>query len=222
LAVLLITVGVEDQAGPDAVGGTTLRWSDLGGFSASFWLVVAVAVVFSLARFSEAFLILKANEEGLTAAFAPLVLVAMNLFYAGGAYPAGALSDRLPPQRLLLGGLIVLALGDLILAFGHGLAAVFSGIALWGIHLALTQGVLSRMIADRAPPRLRGSAFGLFNLATGLALLAASLAAGLLWDALGSRATFLAAAGWAMIAGLLLVAFRGDRPPPVSERGELD
>jgi MFS family permease len=221
LAVLLIVFGVEDRAGDDMVVGTRLRWSDLGRLGAGFWLVVAVAVAFSLARFSEAFLILKASEEGLTAALAPLVLIVMNLFYSAGAYPAGALSDRLAPRRLLLCGIIVLVAGDLILAYGHGLAAAFAGIALWGVHLALTQGILSRMIADHAPPRLRGSAFGLFNLATGVALLAASLAAGLLWDAFGSRATFVAAAGWAMVAGLLMVALRRERASSASEPGGL-
>ena len=207
-AVLLILFGVEDRAADAAPTGMKLRWSDLGGLSRGFWMVVAVAVVFTLARFSEAFLILKASEEGLTAALAPLVLVAMNLFYSAGAYPAGALSDRLGPIGLLAGGILVLVMGDLILAYGESLAATFVGIALWGAHLALTQGIFARMIADQAPARLRGSAFGLFNLATGVALLVASLAAGLLWDALGSRATFLAAAGSALIAGLLLVGFR--------------
>ena len=129
----------------------------------------------------------------------------MNLVYPAGAYPAGALSDRHPPQRLLLWGMVMLMLADLVLAFGSGLAAVFAGIALWGMHLALTQGILSRMVADQAAPRLRGSAFGLFNLATGIALLAASVFAGLLWDAIGPSTTFLAGAGFAGLAALLLI-----------------
>ena len=213
LAVLLVIFGVEDRASDPDDARPPLRWSELGGLDGGFWLVVAIAVTFSLARFSEAFLILKASEEGLALALAPLVLVVMNLFYSAGAYPAGALSDRLPPERLLLCGIGLLVLGDLLLAFGQGLAWAFAGIALWGIHLALTQGILSRMVADRAPPRLRGSAFGLFNLATGLALLAASVAAGLLWDRLGSQATFLAAAGCAALAALLLIALAGKRRP---------
>lgn len=206
IAVLLIVFGVEDRAQPTEAKGPPLRWSELGDLGIGFWLVVAVAVAFSLARFSEAFLILKASEAGLAVTLAPVVLVAMNLFYSAGAYPAGALSDRLVPARLLLCGIMVLVLGDLVLAFGRSIVSAFAGIALWGVHLALTQGILSRMVADRAPPRLRGSAFGLFNLATGLALLAASVAAGLLWDGLGSRATFLAAAACALVAGLLLLA----------------
>lgn len=216
LAVLLVIVGVEDRASDPDDARPPLRWSELGDLGGGFWLVVAIAVTFSLARFSEAFLILKASEEGLALALAPLVLVVMNLFYSAGAYPAGALSDRLPPERLLLCGIGLLVLGDLLLAFGHGVAWAFAGIALWGIHLALTQGILSRMVADRAPPRLRGSAFGLFNLATGLALLAASVAAGLLWDRLGSQATFLAAALCAGIAAVLLVAVRKKSRAPAA------
>ena len=203
LAVLLVILGVEDRAAGPEADRAPLRWAELGALGAGFWMVVGVAVAFSLARFSEAFLILKASEEGLALALAPLVLVVMNLVYSAGAYPAGALSDRLPPARLLLVGMALLVAGDLVLAFGHGLTAAFAGTALWGLHLALTQGIFSRMVADRAPARLRGSAFGIFNLATGIALLGASVAAGLLWDRLGSQATFLAAAGCAGFAALL-------------------
>jgi MFS family permease len=141
----------------------------------------------------------------LTIALAPLVLVVMNLAFSLGAYPAGALSDRQSPRRLLLVGIAVLVLADLVLAVGTDLFSAFAGIALWGVHLALTQGVLARMIADAALPRLRGSAFGLFNLVTGLALFAASLAAGLLWQYWGPQATFYAAAAFASSAALLLL-----------------
>ena len=205
LAVLLVVIGVEDRAAEPEARRPPLRWGELGQLGGAFWMVVGIAVAFSLARFSEAFLILKASEEGLAIALAPLVLVVMNLVYSAGAYPAGAVSDRLPPERVLVAGIALLVVGDIVLAFGRGLPAAFAGIALWGLHLALTQGILSRMVADRAPPRLRGSAFGLFNLATGLALFGASVAAGLLWDAFGSRATFLAAAGCAVLAALLLL-----------------
>ena len=222
LAVLIVLLGVEDRASDPDTARPPLRWSELGDLGASFWLVVAVAFAFSLARFSEAFLILKASEEGLAITLAPLVLVVMNLFYSAGAYPAGALSDRLAPERLLVCGIGLLVAGDLILAFGQGVASAFAGIALWGVHLALTQGIFARLVADRAPARLRGSAFGLFNLATGLALLGASVGAGLLWEALGSRATFLAAAGCAALAALLLVTVvgrqrRSGRGPPPPE-----
>jgi MFS family permease len=222
VAVLIVLLGVEDRASDPDTARPSLRWSELGDLGASFWWVVAVAFAFSLARFSEAFLILKASEEGLAVALAPLVLVVMNLFYSAGAYPAGALSDRLAPERLLVCGIGLLVAGDLVLAFGQGVASAFAGIALWGVHLALTQGIFARLVADRAPERLRGSAFGLFNLATGLALLGASVGAGLLWEALGSRSTFLAAAGCAALAALLLVTvvgrqLRSDRGPPPPE-----
>ena len=208
LAVLLVVFGVDDSPADAGKARAPLRWQELKGLDRGFWLVVGVGVAFSLARFSEAFLILKASAEGLPLALAPLVLVVMNLFYSAGAYPAGALSDQVAPRRLLLAGIGVLAIGDLVLALGTGLVAAFVGTALWGVHLALTQGILSRMIADRAPARLRGSAFGLFNLATGVALLGASVLAGLLWDLIGPSATFLAAAGCALIAAFLLAAVR--------------
>ena len=211
LAVLVVVFGVGDSPADAGEVRAPLRWQELRGLGRGFWLVVGVGVAFSLARFSEAFLILKASAEGLPLALAPLVLVVMNLFYSAGAYPAGALSDQVAPRRLLLAGIGVLALGDLVLALGTGLVAAFVGTALWGVHLALTQGILSRMIADRAPARLRGSAFGLFNLATGVALLGASVLAGLLWDRIGPSATFLAAAGCALIAALLLAAVREKR-----------
>ena len=206
LAVLLVLFGVEDhRPEPDEPERPPLRFAELKALGRGFWMVVLVAAVFTLARTSEAFLILKANHEGLGLALAPLVLVVMNLVFGAGAYPAGALSDRLPPARLLLAGIATLVAADLLLAFGSGLAATFAGISLWGLHLALTQGILSRMVADQAGERLRGSAFGLFNVATGVALLAASLIAGLLWDAYGPNITFLAAAGFAAAAGSLLV-----------------
>lgn len=170
--------------------------------------VILVGVAFTLARFSEAFLILKASGEGLAVALAPLVLVVMNAAYAAGAYPAGALSDRVPPRMLLLAGILLLVLADLLLAFAGGVAAALAGAALWGLHLAFSQGILARMVADEAGADRRGSAFGLFHLATGVALLAASLLAGLLWVAAGPSATFLAGAGFAALAALLLA--RGD------------
>jgi predicted MFS family arabinose efflux permease len=172
-----------------------------------FWTVVAIGIVFTLARFSEAFLILRAAGEGLPLALAPLVLVAMNLVYALGAYPAGALADRRPARELLLWGLAVLIGADALLAWAPDLAAVFAGVLLWGGHMALTQGLLSKLVADTAPAHARGSAFGLFNLASGLALLLASLLAGVLWDKVGPSATFLAGGGFALLA-LLLLALR--------------
>ena len=174
----------------------------------SFWTVVTIGVIFALARFSEAFLILKASDEGLPLTFAPAVLFVMNIVYALGAYPAGIASDRLPARLLLSWGLLVLILADLAIALISGLVGVFAGIALWGLHMALTQGLMAKLVADRAPPELRGSAFGMFNLATGVAMLSASVLAGLLWDKIGANATFLAGAGFAAIALFGLMRYR--------------
>ncbi len=220
-AVLLVLVGVEDRTAPPEVDDPPLRLAELARLGTAFRRLILVGIAFNLARFSEAFLILKAHDQGLSIALAPLVLVAMNLAFAAGAYPAGALSDRAPPRRLLLAGIALLILADLLLAFGSGVAAALAGAALWGLHLAFTQGILARMVADAASPRLRGSAFGLFNLATGFALLAASLLAGLLWEMAGAAATFLAAAGFALLAALLVMTGRdGGRvsPPRPSSR----
>lgn len=209
LAVLCVIVGVDEgKKGADVLSSTrqSIRMVDLKRLSRAYWMVVAVGVVFTLARFSEAFLILKASEEGLPLALTPLVLVAMNIVYMVGAFPAGAASDRIPAKAMLLAGVATLAAADLVLAFLPGLPGTFLGIALWGAHMALTQGLLAKLVAQHAPNDLRGSAFGVFNLLTGLALLIASVIAGLAWDAAGSQATFLIGAVWAVAAGLAATA----------------
>ncbi len=207
LAVVCVLFGVEERGEKvKAQVAPPIRLKDLAQLTHSFWIVVAIGVVFTLARFSEAFLVLKASAEGLPLAFAPLVLVIMNLVYAAGAYPAGVLSDRLPPGGLLLWGLVALLAADLSFAMLPGLTGAFIGIALWGVHMALSQGLLAKMVADHAPADLRGSAFGVFNLATGLALLFASLIAGFIWDHIGSAATFFAGAAFACVAGALVIA----------------
>jgi MFS family permease len=207
LSVLCAAAGVEDAPRPAGDPPPPVRFAELKLLGRPFWTIVAVGIVFTLARFSEAFLILRATGEGLSFALAPLVLVAMNLVYALGAYPAGALADRRPARELLLWGLAVLIGADFLLAWGAGLAAIFAGILLWGAHMALTQGLMAKLVADAAPARVRGSAFGLFNLASGIALLFASLIAGLLWDAAGPAATFVAGGVFALLA-LLLAALR--------------
>ena len=210
LAVLCVIFGVGDaprEPGEQHVP-PPVKLADLGQLRGAFWAVVGIGVVFTLARFSEAFLILKAHDEGLPLALAPAVLVVMNLVYALGAYPAGALSDSVRARHLLLGGLVILIAADLVLALTQGVAGALVGIALWGAHLAVTQGLMAKLVADHAPARVRASAFGIFNLATGIALLLASVAAGLLWDRIGPAATFLAGAGFAGLA-LLLLALRG-------------
>lgn len=182
---------------------------ELARLGGAYWWVVAVGAVFTLARFSEAFLVLRAQEAGLTLMWVPAVLVVMNLVYSVAAYPAGALSDRVGRTRLLVAGLVVLVAADLALAFVPGLWGVAVGVVLWGLHMAFTQGLLATLVADTAPADLRGTAFGFFNLVTGVALLAASVVAGLLWDQLGSSATFLAGAGFALAALVGLVALQG-------------
>jgi MFS family permease len=204
-AVLIVMFAVEEPAAaPDAPPREPLRLADLRRLDRSYWAVIAVGLLFTLARFSEAFLILKASDEGLPLWLAPAVLVVMNLVYSAAAYPAGIASDRIGTRGLLLASLILLAAADLLLALVPGLAAAFAAIALWGLHLGLSQGLLARLVADRALAPLRGSAFGLFNLGTGLAMLAASVTAGLLWDGFGPAATFLAGAGFAIAAALAL------------------
>lgn len=210
LAVLLVIFGVEDRARtPDATKARLpIRMNDIARLGSSFWNVVAIGVVFTLARFSEAFLILKASMEGLPLVLVPLVLVVMNMVYALGAYPAGALSDTYGTSRLLLLGLGTLIAADLSLAFSSSIAGSFLGIALWGAHMALTQGLFAKLVAEHAPERLRGSAFGLFNLLTGVALLFASVVAGLAWDYIGPAATFIIGASFATAAGVMILGWR--------------
>ena len=210
LSVLLVLFGVQDtEATPrPASARPPIQWRDLRSLDAAYWRVVALGVVFTLARFSEAFLILKAHDSGLRLALAPLVLVAMNVVYSLGAYPAGVLADRMRPRGLLLAGLAALIAADVLLALGHGLTMIFAGIALWGLHMALSQGLLAKLVADHAPAALRGSAFGVFNLSSGVAMLLASALAGLLWEFFGAATTFWAGAVFALLATLLVGAMR--------------
>lgn len=214
LAVLCVMFGVEDrkQHQQPKASRPPIRLADMKRFKGPFWAVLALGVVFTFARFSEAFLILKASAEGLPLTFAPVVLVVMNLVYALGAYPAGIASDGRPARILLGWGLVCLIMADLVLALVSGLTGTFLGIALWGLHMALTQGLMAKLVADRAPLELRGSAFGLFNLATGITMLAASVLAGVLWDQFGMGTTFAAGAGFA--AAALLMVLLGTRMRP--------
>jgi enoyl-CoA hydratase/carnithine racemase len=164
---------------------------------AAFWGVAAAGATLTLARFSEAFLILRAQDLHLELALAPLVLVTMNVVYAAVAYPAGKLADRVSPRLLLVAGIACLVAADVVLALATGLAAVAAGVVLWGLHMGLTQGLLSAMVAHAAPADLRGTAFGVFNLVSGVAMLAASALAGALWQYVGPAATFWAGAALA-------------------------
>jgi MFS family permease len=206
IAVALLAFGVEEVArpGPAPARAAAIDWRALRALPREYWVVVLAGAVFTLARFSEAFLVLRAQERGLPDALAPLVFVLMNVVFAACAYPAGRLSDRFGGRALLGFGLGALIVADLILAFAHGLAAVAAGVAVWGLHMALTQGVLAAMVAASAPAALRGTAFGIFGLVGGLAMLVASALAGLLWDMLGPAATFLAGSVFALLAAGLL------------------
>ena len=177
--------------------------------------LLAVGFLFMLARFSEAFLILKGIEIGLSEALSPLTLALFNLAYVVLAYPAGALSDRTSPRTLLAAGIVALIGGNLILAWTSSYAGLIVGVLLWGAHMALTQGIFSRMIADSAPEHLRATSFGAFWFVSGIASLLASLAAGLLWDRDGSSATFIASAGAATVALAMLSLLSSEPPVPV-------
>jgi MFS family permease len=213
LALILIVIAVREPERAATVRQVRfpLHRDELVRLGRDYWFVIAIAIVFSLARFSEAFLVLRARAVGLPLMLVPLVLVVMNLVYAAGAYPAGVLADSGDRRRVLAIGLMVLVLADLILAFCPGVGGALGGAALWGLHLAFTQGLLAALVADCAPPELRGTAFGMFNLLTGAALLAASVVAGRLWDTVGARGTFLAGALLAVIALLGLSALPAPR-----------
>ena len=191
-AVLVLVVFVQDRPrlAEDNASRNPLRRAALRSLGRRYWMTVAVAGFLMLPRFSEAFLILRGGGPALTAAFVPLVLVAMNIGYLLTAYPAGSLSDRLGRRGLLAGGYVVLTLADLVLASAELPGTVLSGAALWGVHMGLTQGILAALVADTAPARQRGTAFGVFHLVTGLAVLLASLVAGWLWQSMGPAWTF--------------------------------
>jgi len=183
----------------------------LGGLSAEFWWLVTVAALFTFARFSEAFLILKSSELGLRAAYVPAVLVVMNLAYALSAYPAGWLSDRMKRWSVFAVGAGLLIGANVVLAFAASLGVAALGVVLWGLHMGCTQGLLAALVADAAAPQQRGKAFGVFNFVTGVALLAASALAGVLWDLGGPRFTFLAGAALTAAAGLVALVLRAAR-----------
>jgi MFS family permease len=176
--------------------------------------IILVAFLFTLARFSESFLVLKGAEAGLSLATAPLVLAVFNLSYVLLAYPAGALGDRRDPRLILTAGIALLILGNVVLASSTSLAGLVVGVSLWGAHMALTQGLFGKLVADAAPAHLRATTFGLFHVATGLGLLLASLGGGMLWDRDGPAATFLASAAIAAAAGVMLWLL--PKPAPAS------
>jgi len=202
VSVAIIVFGVHEPERPAGLRQVKAPFSraELARLGTAYWLVVGVSAIFTLARFSEAFLLLRAQSVGLPLAIVPVVMVVMNVVYALSAWPAGVLSDQMGRYRLLIGGFALLIVADLMLAFDGGVVMVMIGVALWGLHMGLTQGLLSAMVADAAPPELRGTAFGMFNLVSGVALLAASVVAGALWDFVGPGGTFLAGAVFTAVA----------------------
>ena len=214
LAVALLLVGIrEPERHEGERRSNPIRRDNLARLSTAYWSVVLIGAVFTLARFSEAFLVLRAQQTGIPTALVPLVMVAMGLVYSLTAYPFGKLSDRVSHRKMLASGLAVLVAADLVIASSQSWTSLFVGVALWGVHMGMTQGLLAAMVADTAPADLRGTAFGFFNLVSGVALLAASVIAGLLWDRLGASWTFYAGAGFSLAALLGLVAawLRTDR-----------
>ena len=209
LAFALIVFAVREPERPKALRTVRnpISLAEVKNLGTAYWWVVAVASVFTLARFSEAFLVLRAQNVGLPIMLVPAVLVAMNVVYALAAYPAGVMSDRMSRTAVLAGGIVVLIVADVVLALMPSLGGVALGVVLWGLHMGLTQGLLAALVADTAPAELRGTAFGFFNLLGGLAMLAASVIAGALWDIAGPQGTFLAGAAFALVAlaGLLMV-----------------
>lgn len=212
LAVALLLFGLREPDTRTPVARTNpFRREALARLDARYRSVVAIGGLFALARFSEAFLVLKAAEVGVAATWVPLVLVCMNLAYSLTAYPVGRLSDRVDGIRLLALGMLVLIAADLVLAASHAWQVMLVGTALWGLHMGLTQGLLAKLVADAAPVGLRGTAFGLYGLVSGVATLLASAVAGLLWDRIGSSATFLSGAGFCAAALVWLCASRTRR-----------
>ena len=207
LAVALLVVGIrEPEVHSGAKRSNPISRENLRRLSPAYWWVVGIGTFFTLARFSEAFLVLRAEQSGIPLALVPLVMVAMNLVYAASAYPFGKLADRIDHTRLLIIGLIILIAADLVLASSNHWSVVLLGVGLWGVHMGMTQGLLATMVADTAPADLRGTAFGFFNLSSGIAMLLASVTAGLLWDAFGAAYTFYAGAAFCLLtlAGLAL------------------
>jgi MFS family permease len=194
IAVLVLVLAVREQPHEIVAARAPLKLGELKTLSLAYWIVVAVGAVLTLARFSEAFLILRAQSAGLSLALAPLVLVVMNVVYAFSAYPLGALSDKVDRKWMLALGFAVLIASDIVLAVAPNVPAVMAGVALWGLHMGMTQGLLAALVADEVPANLRATSFGVFNFVSGVALLLASLIAGALWEVVGPYATFMAGA----------------------------
>jgi len=206
LCVLLILFGVKEPELKETESEKKLHFGVVFQFGSSFWFVAIAGAFFQLSRFSEAFLILRAENVGLSLAWTPLVLVAMNVVYGLSAYPVGWLSDQLQRGWFIIMGSIILIAANAFLGFGNSLTSIFIGVSLWGLHMGLTQGVLAALVADTCPPSYRGTAFGVFNLFSAVALLLASAVAGFLWDSYGPTFMFAISGSFAFI-GLVVLLF---------------
>jgi len=215
VALLVLYVREPKRADAGAAAKAPLTLADAKRLPSRYWLVVLLGAVFTLARFSEAFLVLRGQNVGLALGYVPVVMMVMNVFYAAFAYPAGVAADRIGRRTLLLVGLAPLIAADLVLALAASPLPALVGAALWGLHMAFTQGLFAKLIADAAPAELRGSAFGIFNFVSGGALVLASVIAGALWSVFGASATFLAGAAFASLAAFGLLAY-GTRPQAAS------
>jgi len=211
LAVALLFFGLHEPRTPVVTVRTNpIKKENLKRLGKDCWCVIGLGGVFTLARFSEAFLVLRAQEVDIPLALIPLVMVAMNIVFSFTAYPFGRLSDSISHRRLLQMGLVVLIVADLVLALSHSWVGIIVGVAFWGVHMGMTQGLLNAMIARTAPADLRGTAFGFFSLLSGMGLLIASLGAGLLWDVWGSASTFFAGAVFCVLT-LMLTRFTPEK-----------
>lgn len=207
LVIVLIMVGVQEPVREERTKRfrSPIHREQLRRFGADYWWVVLIGAVFTLARFSEAFLILRGQQMGISSSWVPLVMVVMSMFYTASAYPAGWLSDRISRRHLLAYGLGLLVIADLVLGQATSISAVYVGAALWGLHMGFSQGILATLVADTTPSDMKGTAFGVFNLLSGLAMLLASVIAGSLWQYWGASTTFYAGA---VIAGVALLLLR--------------
>jgi MFS family permease len=208
IAVALIVFFVREPAQVERHARLPISRAGLASLGRPFWMVVIVGGLLSLARFSEAFLILRGSQLGLSNSLVPLVLVIMSVVYTLSAWPVGVLSDRWSRRSLFAAGVVLLILADATLALARGPLGVFLGAGLWGLHLGMTQGLLSAMIADTTPAAWRGTGFGVFSLISGVALLVASVAAGAIWDRLGSQTTFVVGASFALLSVCALPLLR--------------
>jgi MFS family permease len=208
VVVLILFVREPEAVAAVKISSAPVAWKRLRGIGRAYWIVVAIGVVFTFARFSEAFLVLRGQDAGLALALLPGVLIAMNVVYAASAWPAGWLSDRIDRRLVLAVGLGALVAADLVLALWSTVPGMLLGVALWGFHMGLTQGLLAAMVADTAPADLRGTAFGLFNVITGVVLFFASALAGVLWETVGHDATFIVGAAFAAVSATALMLLR--------------